>query len=496
MATIAELNILFKAKGLQQVTSGVDELNSAVKRTKQSSDETRKSVANFDRGLRDLSSGLRSVQQLSSFVAVTLGGPLIGAAIQASKTNIQLADAFRDVKNAGTDLTNSIGQSLVPVAQDVAKVVRKMTDEWLKLPQATRDSLIENSAWAVGIAAITGTVARFTRAIIGLIRAIIRLGGLKEFGLLAGGALGGASLVGGFAIEKQIQSALKSANPQAALLTIVKDVVAAFFNPASIGVKSGLGVMGGITGKKAPGSLADSGISGLGGVIDLGSVSTSAQSAGEALSPFKKAIQDIKREVDMTFGELAVKLPTLGQTVATTLKTMFDGFTNGIGQAVAQSIVYGENFGQAFMNVMKQVAAQTIAFLVTTIAKVIALRALGVVGPISSFALGLGGGSGGGGGGSTGGSKQGFIGSLTGLPLPFAEGGIVTKPTVGLVGEAGPEAVIPLDEMGSMGGGVTVHFNGHTFLDDESAIDKLVRKISSAQKRVTQRRTGGTSLAV
>lgn len=36
---------------------------------------------------------------------------------------------------------------------------------------------------------------------------------------------------------------------------------------------------------------------------------------------------------------------------------------------------------------------------------------------------------------------------------PFATGGIVTKPMLGLVGEAGPEAVIPLSAMATMGGG-------------------------------------------
>jgi TP901 family phage tail tape measure protein len=38
----------------------------------------------------------------------------------------------------------------------------------------------------------------------------------------------------------------------------------------------------------------------------------------------------------------------------------------------------------------------------------------------------------------------------TGLPA-FATGGIVTKPTVGLIGEAGPEAIIPLSKAGSVG---------------------------------------------
>jgi len=42
----------------------------------------------------------------------------------------------------------------------------------------------------------------------------------------------------------------------------------------------------------------------------------------------------------------------------------------------------------------------------------------------------------------------------------MATGGIVTSPTMALIGEAGPEAVIPLSKMGSMGGGVTINVNG------------------------------------
>jgi|694.fasta_scaffold11889_10 hypothetical protein len=41
----------------------------------------------------------------------------------------------------------------------------------------------------------------------------------------------------------------------------------------------------------------------------------------------------------------------------------------------------------------------------------------------------------------------------------LAEGGIVTKPTLALIGEAGPEAVVPLSRLGT-GGGVTVNVNG------------------------------------
>lgn len=43
----------------------------------------------------------------------------------------------------------------------------------------------------------------------------------------------------------------------------------------------------------------------------------------------------------------------------------------------------------------------------------------------------------------------------------MADGGIVTGPTLAMIGEAGPEAVIPLSQMGNMGGsGVTVNVTG------------------------------------
>jgi hypothetical protein len=52
----------------------------------------------------------------------------------------------------------------------------------------------------------------------------------------------------------------------------------------------------------------------------------------------------------------------------------------------------------------------------------------------------------------------------------FADGGIITRPTMALMGEAGPEAVIPLSKMGSMGGGVTINVNGG---DPQSVVNAL-----------------------
>jgi phage-related protein len=58
----------------------------------------------------------------------------------------------------------------------------------------------------------------------------------------------------------------------------------------------------------------------------------------------------------------------------------------------------------------------------------------------------------------------------------LAKGGIVTSPTLALIGEAGPEAVVPLGKMDGMGSGKTVnlHFYG-PIMGTKEAVGKFVR---------------------
>jgi phage-related minor tail protein len=75
---------------------------------------------------------------------------------------------------------------------------------------------------------------------------------------------------------------------------------------------------------------------------------------------------------------------------------------------------------------------------------------------------------------------------LTSTPVPaaagnfyggirlFADGGIATRPTPGIFGEAGPEALIPLDRMGDFGGGNTYNINVNAGVGDPRAIGKSV----------------------
>jgi hypothetical protein len=52
------------------------------------------------------------------------------------------------------------------------------------------------------------------------------------------------------------------------------------------------------------------------------------------------------------------------------------------------------------------------------------------------------------------------FGTIPDVKLPrLGDGGITTGPTIAMIGEKGPEAVIPLDRLGSMGGGMTLNVN-------------------------------------
>ena len=75
------------------------------------------------------------------------------------------------------------------------------------------------------------------------------------------------------------------------------------------------------------------------------------------------------------------------------------------------------------------------------------------------------------------------ISRLLGSVTPFADGGIVTKPTLGLVGEAGPEAIIPLTKAGALGGGgITINIAG-TFMDDRAAARRMGDEIMNTLKQ-------------
>lgn len=63
-------------------------------------------------------------------------------------------------------------------------------------------------------------------------------------------------------------------------------------------------------------------------------------------------------------------------------------------------------------------------------------------------------------------------------PVPLADGGIVTKPTLALVGEAGPEAVVPLGEAGGMG--TVINYNPTINISNPNNIRDIVDQVNRA----------------
>ena len=69
------------------------------------------------------------------------------------------------------------------------------------------------------------------------------------------------------------------------------------------------------------------------------------------------------------------------------------------------------------------------------------------------------------------GAVTGFLGNIPGL----ADGGIVSRPTLAMIGEAGPEAVVPLNRAGGMGTTINIY----STIADETLPEKLVQALRS-----------------
>lgn len=90
----------------------------------------------------------------------------------------------------------------------------------------------------------------------------------------------------------------------------------------------------------------------------------------------------------------------------------------------------------------------------------------------------------------------GTIGEILGQsPIPeLAEGGIVTSPTLALIGEAGPEAVVPLDRGGGYGGTYNMTFN-LSGMTDRTDKRRLAREVADAIAAEMRRNAGGATRA-
>jgi hypothetical protein len=83
-----------------------------------------------------------------------------------------------------------------------------------------------------------------------------------------------------------------------------------------------------------------------------------------------------------------------------------------------------------------------------------------------------------------GGSLNPLAGINFGMGVLMAEGGVVTRPTSIIAGEAGAEAIIPLDRLGSMGGGdINITVQAGVVSSPDQIGQQLIELIQKAQRR-------------
>ncbi len=171
--------------------------------------------------------------------------------------------------------------------------------------------------------------------------------------------------------------------------------------------------------------------------------------------------------------DFAAEVATLGQSIGSIFGQVFTGLVDGFARSTAQAIVMGQKFGDSMKNVGKQVVAALIQDLIklgierltqsviaatagqvaltarmgqlaaeTYGAAFAATAAIPLVGPALAPAAASA---------AVAGMISGSIASkATGIAAfaALAEGGIVTKPTLSLIGEGGePEVVFPLSKL-------------------------------------------------
>jgi hypothetical protein len=175
--------------------------------------------------------------------------------------------------------------------------------------------------------------------------------------------------------------------------------------------------------------------------------------------------------VAVAFGALAASIVLVNAAMALNPAVLITAGIVALGVALVMAYKKFDTFRAVVNAVVNQVArnfefmANAFITMINVVIKGINLikpgKDIGTLGQVSLGRLG------GGDSGADGGANP------AGLDYKaMATGGIVTSPTFALIGEAGPEAVIPLSKMGGLGGGVTINVNGG---DPQSVVDALRR---------------------
>jgi hypothetical protein len=146
-------------------------------------------------------------------------------------------------------------------------------------------------------------------------------------------------------------------------------------------------------------------------------------------------------------------------------------------QGVYDAMQKGDSFGKAFLDMLGKITEQLVAMVIQTLIFRAIMAAL--TGGGSEVAVAAS-------------NVAGSAGRILMIPK-YAEGGIVNKPHIGMVGEAGPEAIIPLNKLsgflnttfnaGAMSGGGAMAGGGSFVLKGNDLVLALQRSNHSLNLR-------------
>jgi TP901 family phage tail tape measure protein len=184
-----------------------------------------------------------------------------------------------------------------------------------------------------------------------------------------------------------------------------------------------------------------------------------------------RIFNDKKAAQDKLIAEIAA-----GNAKAATQEVAFrNAMFSNLQDTLNKSIEAGMSWADTTRNIMKNLTDVLIDQLVKLAAQAAATQlAMSFAGPGGALAGGFAG------------VGISAVGSLLKGVFKFQEGGIVTQPTLGMVGEAGPEAIIPLHRAGDMGS-KTVIINNHIHVTGVVGDDMSMSKLARVMKPYTDR---------
>ncbi len=231
-------------------------------------------------------------------------------------------------------------------------------------------------------------------------------------------------------------------------------------------------------------------------------VATTEGAAGAVDAAYEEMNQGVGRQFEILFNEIK----TMGEEIGATLLPIFKDILEQVKPLIETFKTWVEKNKDLIPQLLKLavilVGAGGVLLALSMISKAIiavniALAIFhGLSGPAGWIKLAAGMAIAGGaiagimalmGGGSKGGGQADIWGNLPGSErfgigppsIHAAAGGIFTKPTRALIGEAGPEAVIPLSRMEGMGGPIHIHVD----LDGEQITEVVYERLLQRKGR-------------